>query len=207
MPKKSYNRSVFINCPFDNAYKPLLRAALFTVLRCGFHARGAQEEDDSSELRLTKIFRMIMESRYGIHDLSRTQLDGTFPRFNMPLELGIFLGAKFYGREEQDRKACLILEGRPHSYERYISDIKGQDIKSHENKPQLVVLRIREWLGNKPARHGLPGGSALWREYKRFKRWLPARCRSLHITDNELMWGDFVNLIYEWFEKRSDEPS
>ena len=49
---------------------------------------------------------MIADCRYGIHDISRTELDrdSGLPRFNMPLELGIFLGAKRFGAEEQKRK-------------------------------------------------------------------------------------------------------
>jgi hypothetical protein len=96
MPRRSYNRSVFINTPIDDDYQPLFHAAVFAVLRCDCFVRSALDEDDSSELRLRKIFRLISECRFAIHDLSRTQSDETsgLPRFNMPLELGIFLGSK-----------------------------------------------------------------------------------------------------------------
>ena len=42
-----------------------------------------------------KICQLILESPYGIHDLSRIELDPStqLPRFNMALELGLFLGA------------------------------------------------------------------------------------------------------------------
>lgn len=63
MPRTSYDKSVFINCPIDPGYTPLFRASVFAVLRCGFYARCALEEDDASELRLNKIFRMISECR------------------------------------------------------------------------------------------------------------------------------------------------
>jgi len=52
MARKSYSRSVFINCPIDDEYTPLFRATVFAVLRCDYHARCAVEEEDSSELRL-----------------------------------------------------------------------------------------------------------------------------------------------------------
>jgi len=57
---------------------------------------------DSSEFRLDKIYSMIGDSNYGIHDISRVELglESKLPRFNMPLELGIFLGAKKYGNKK-----------------------------------------------------------------------------------------------------------
>src|SRR5258708_5683890 len=100
-----YDISVFINCPFDRAYKPLFNSLVFATIYCGFRARCALEIDDGSQVRIDKIFAAIEECRFGIHDLSRTQLDnGTgLPRFNMPLELGMFLGAKRFGDRLQKR--------------------------------------------------------------------------------------------------------
>ena len=39
-----YDVSVFLNCPFDDAYRPLLHAALFAIQDCGFIARTALED-------------------------------------------------------------------------------------------------------------------------------------------------------------------
>jgi len=91
--------AVFINVPFDRRYKKLFEALVFAVHDCGFEARSAREQDDGSQVRLDKLYEIIGECPFGIHDLSRTGLDTTYrlPRFNMPLELGIFLGAKKFG--------------------------------------------------------------------------------------------------------------
>ena len=69
---------------------------VFTVLRSGFIPRCALELDDGSDNRFDKICRIIAECRLGIHDISKTELDAKskLPRFNMPLELGLFLAAK-----------------------------------------------------------------------------------------------------------------
>ena len=74
------------------------------------------------------------ECRFGIHDLSRTQLDrrSRLPRFNMPLELGMFLAAKRFGVELQRRKNALILDRDRYRYQKFISDIAGQDIRAHD---------------------------------------------------------------------------
>jgi hypothetical protein len=95
MPTKS-PLAVFINCPFDSRYQKFFDAIVFTVIRCGFDARCAREIDDGSGTRIDKIMNLIEACPYGIHDISRTELDtaSNLPRFNMPLELGIFLGAR-----------------------------------------------------------------------------------------------------------------
>ncbi len=93
MPKV-LNHDVFVNCPFDDDYQPLFHALFFAVASCGFRVRCALEVDDGTQVRIDKIFDIITESPFGIHDISRTELNANgLPRFNMPLELGLFLGA------------------------------------------------------------------------------------------------------------------
>jgi hypothetical protein len=90
-----YQRSVFINCPFDPKYKTIFNAIVFAVYDAGFYPRCAFELGDASENRLQGIVRIIVECQYGIHDISRTDRDhkNGLPRFNMPLELESFLAA------------------------------------------------------------------------------------------------------------------
>jgi hypothetical protein len=139
----TYHHSVFINCPFDEQYAPLLRAIVFAVVDCGFSPRCALESSDASEIRIQKIYRVIGECGLGVHDLSRTQLDSRtqLPRFNMPLELGIFLGAKFLGDGTQQQKACLVFDEQPYRYQMYLSDVAGQDISWHRNNPKDLICR------------------------------------------------------------------
>src|SRR5262249_48867536 len=120
-----YDKSVFINCPFDRGYKPLFEAIVFTVFDCGFRPRCALETEDSGQVRMEKIFDLIANSRLAINDLCRVDLDSTtnLPRFNMPLELGIFLGAQRYGQGRQKKKCCLILDRERYRYRAFISDI------------------------------------------------------------------------------------
>jgi len=65
----NFDTNVFVNCPFDDEYRPLLRAIVFTVLACGFTPRSALEERDAGVIRLEKIKRLITESRLSIHDI------------------------------------------------------------------------------------------------------------------------------------------
>lgn len=136
-----YDDFVFINCPFDDRYQELFRAIVFAVVDCGFSPRCALERSDSGETRIDKLFRIISECRYGIHDISATELDpvNRLPRFNMPLELGIFLGATRYGTTKQRRKSCLILDREQYRYQKFCSDIAGQDPKTHEGEPMARI--------------------------------------------------------------------
>jgi len=91
-----FETNVFINCPFDEDYLPLLRPLLFTLVYLGYSPRIASERSDSAENRVDKICGLIRESMYSIHDLSRLRARevGEFYRMNMPFELGIEYGCR-----------------------------------------------------------------------------------------------------------------
>jgi len=78
------------------AVRELFRALIFVCFAWGFRPLSARELDDSTKTRIQRLYRLIDSGRYGIHDLSRTELDdgNKLPRFDMPLELGLLLGAK-----------------------------------------------------------------------------------------------------------------
>ncbi|HDD9386145.1 TPA: hypothetical protein PBQ45_005000 [Escherichia coli] len=101
----TYDTNVFINCPFDNSYDPFFDAALFAIYRCNFKPRCALEINDAGDQRIDKINNIIKECKIGIHDISRTELDdhSNLPRFNMPLELGLFLGAKKFSSAKKQK--------------------------------------------------------------------------------------------------------
>ena len=93
--KDGYNDNVFINCPFDETFKPLLYAIVYTVYRCGFFPLSALSDDDGTENRLDKIYRIIANCRYSIHDISNTSSNKEgLPRFNMPFEIRIVFWCK-----------------------------------------------------------------------------------------------------------------
>lgn len=196
---KDYEISVFVNCPFDSGYKHIFRSIVFAIIHCGFRARCALELDDSSQVRIEKIFTIIDQCRFGVHDLSRTELDRTnrLPRFNMPLELGLFLGAKRYGRDHHGRKVALIFDRDAHRYQKFISDIAGQDIQAHQRNEQRAISSTRDWLRNS-SNKTIPGGILIGRRYRRFKIELPALCRKLKLSTSEMTFNDFSNIVTNW---------
>ena len=209
MQSTHYNDNVFINCPFDSVYKPLFDAIVFTIHDCGFIPRCALEEDDASEVRIDKIYNIIAGCRYGIHDISRTELDADsgLPRFNMPLELGIFLGAKKFGIEEQKRKKCLILDTERYRFQQFISDIAGQDIQAHNNSSKEVIMQVRNWLRNASRRETIPSGSIIWRRYRDFRRDLPQTARECQLTVEDLIFNDYTLVITRWLKTKANRLS
>jgi hypothetical protein len=101
-----FDNNVFVNCPFDASYCALVRPLLFTIIYLKLKPRIALERSDSGEPRIEKIFELIRESRYGIHDLSRIEAStvGEIFRLNMPFELGIDVGCRRFGRGRQRRR-------------------------------------------------------------------------------------------------------
>jgi hypothetical protein len=205
MMHETYEQNVFINCPFDEQYFPFFQAMVFTISDCGFISRCALEKSDSSQIRISKIYDLIAECKYGIHDLSRVQLDeqSDLPRFNMPLEFGIFLGAKFLGENEQKQKKCLVFDEAPYRYQIYLSDIAGQDIRSHDNDIRIFINKIRDWLAGFSSSQ-LPSGSIIFSRYERFQKELKAFCNQAKHIQEELTYLDYINHVKRFISNKFD---
>ncbi len=203
MHKPDYNDNVFINCAFDKEYEPIFKAIIFAIFDCGFVPRCTLEEDDASQIRIDKIYSIINACRYSIHDISRTELDlkNKLPRFNMPLELGLFLSAKKFGSGKHNKKSCLILDKKAYRYQKFISDIAGQDINAHNNAPKNAIRIVRDWLRGKSRRTTLPDGDVIWKRYQRSRRTLPSMCKTLQLNQKKLIYKDYVHLVYEWLKQ------
>ncbi|GJI98579.1 hypothetical protein [Duganella vulcania] len=201
--KNNYNDNVFINCPFDEDHKELQNAMVFAIYDCGFVPRCALEENDAGDVRFDKIRRLIEISRYGIHDISRTELDRVngLPRFNMPFELGLFLGARRYGDEEQKKKNLLILDREEYRYQKFLSDIAGQDIRSHAGNSALLIGHVRNWLSSASRRTTIPGGKEITARYALFSADLPAMCQQFRISPDEITFNDYSLFVSEWLKK------
>jgi len=198
-----YFRQVFLNVPFDVQYKKLLRALVFAVHECGLLARCSLEKDDGGQVRVDKLFEIIAQCKFGIHDLSRTTLDtkNRLPRFNMPLELGLFLGARRYGDRTQRKKACLILDRDKYRYQIFCSDISGQDIRAHGNDVSTAMSAVRDWLQTHlPKSMHLPGPAAITARYIEFQRQVPYMCQVENLQPSEMSFLDYRHLIEGWLD-------
>ncbi len=197
MNHDTFSVNVFINCPFDKEYIPLLRCLLFVIIYCGLRPRIATERADSGEVRIQKIISLIKESKFSIHDISRIEPlhDGDLPRFNMPFELGIDIGCRQIGTGRLTEKRCLILEKERFRYQKVLSDISGNDIKSHDGDARKVVRAVRNWLlGNGFA--GLPSVNNIWEAYNEFYSQFQNHVEQLRYDDEDVDEMPVSEFIY-----------
>lgn len=210
MTPSDYDHSVFVNCPLDEEYRYLFEALVFAIQDCGYITRCALEVDDASEVRIDKITKLIGDCRFGIHDISRTDADPntSLPRFNMPLELGLFLGAKRFGRAEQRLKTCLILDVERYRYQKFISDIAGQDIAAHSGDGETAIRIVRNWLSSAtPKSIRIPGGKAMGSRCRAFREELPSLCVNVHLSVDELTFKDYLAQVEEWLTRNAQVPA
>lgn len=168
MPNGGYDQNVFVNCPFDDDFRPILEAILFCLVDCGLSPRVSTERLDA-ENRLDKITTMIAESRYSIHDLSRVKAakSGEYARLNMPFELGVDYGFRRSGGTFANKRA-LVIATKPYEHQIALSDIAGFDVKCHEDNYQLAIKHVRAWLSQDLQ---VPGPSRIVGDYTAFQEW------------------------------------
>lgn len=167
----TFERNVFLNCPFDKEYRALLPPILFTVSYLGFEPRIASESCDAGLPRLEKILNLIRESKYAIHDISRLQARsaGDVFRLNMPFELGLDFGCRIYRGGKWREKRFLVLAAEPYRYRAALSDLAGSDIQVHENDPEIAVREVRDWLSAYVSVSVL-GAKGIWGAFGDFRR-------------------------------------
>jgi hypothetical protein len=167
-----FDTSVFINCPFDEAYKPLLQALAFCCVSFGFAPRLASENMDSASIRLGRITALIKECRYSVHDLSRSQASkkGEFARMNMPFELGVDYGCRAYSEHPLNQKRILILDEKRYRYQAALSDLAGCDPEAHDGDYEKLITVVRNWLVNE-AGAAPQAASAVVYAYQDFQEW------------------------------------
>ena len=93
-----FDTNVFINCPFDAEYNTLLKPLIYTIIYLDLEPQLSQTRS-SAVTRIEQIKKLIKESKFSIHDLSRSKPlhHDELPRFNMPYELGLDMGCCEYG--------------------------------------------------------------------------------------------------------------
>jgi hypothetical protein len=181
---------------------------VFAIVACGFVPRCALEDDNGVHVRLEKISDLIKQSHLGIHDISRIELDlrSGFPRFNMPLELGMFIGAARFGGVAHRGKNILILDSEQYRYQTFISDIADHDIRAHGSDARRLITHVRNWLNTTSSAHTISGGRAIHSRYVRFTKALPALCKRLSLRPDELTYADYHACASVWLYERTQAP-
>ena len=200
MPDFTFEKCVFINCPFDESFEPILQAVLFCVVDLGFTPRIASENQDSGDVRLNKIRELIEASKYSIHDLSRCQAttEGEHFRLNMPFELGIDYGCRQYYGNGRNKKKFLILEEQKYRYQAALSDISGSDIQAHNSDYQIAVKKVRNWLVNVAGAESI-GPAAIFQHYTDFQEWYYEQKIAQGASDEDIQEYPTSEMLSEMF--------
>jgi hypothetical protein len=200
----TFERSVFVNCPFDEDFAPLLQAIAFCITDLGFHPRLAPENPDNGTNRLDRIVELVKGSKYGIHDLSRCKSIkvGEYARMNMPFELGIDHGARKFGQGRLTEKSILILESERYDYQRTLSDISGWDIHSHQGDHIAAVRHVRTWLVRQAGAAHV-GPAKILGNYATFQEWYWERELATGASEDDIRAYPTVQMVEamrEWVD-------
>jgi len=218
MAEEDYDRKVFINCPYSSDHQELLRAMIFVIFRLGFIPCIASQQSDSGELRIDKIKRFIRECRHSIHDLSLVVAakKGESARMNMPYELGLDLGARWYGAPPLDRKMTLVLEKQRGSVKKALSDHAGFDLRTHGGSVDSLFREIRahfyaffaEQPGGVP--QNFPLHDEVWDQWVEFVPWVQCRPDGSLRSEQEIQSmevAEFRDKVREWLAAQRESDS
>lgn len=204
----AFEQNVFINCPFDKEYRPMLRAVFFCLIALDYRPQ-VSETNSSAENRLSGIIGLIGKSKYSIHDLSRMKASkkGELSRSNMPFELGLDVGCLNYGTKKHRKKCMLIFDKEQYRYQISLSDIAGSDIESHGGRPIAMIRKIRNWITGLEQRQ-VKSGNALWDFYNVFLGHFAIVMESEKISKedlDEMRWSEFRYIVERWVKMKRAE--
>lgn len=210
----SFEKNIFINCPFDNEYKQLFRPLVFTCIYCGLNPQVAQLQD-AGRARLGNIIQLIKNSKFSVHDISRVAVekdgDEEYARFNMPLELGIVIGLKNCQLIDLKETRALVIDTHPHRYLKSMSDLAGSDIASYgkdERQSENIVKGLRDWFVS----HINPkqfSAKLIWAEFNEFlsdlSDILKKFNRGITVKIEDITVIEFIYYAKEWVKARIQE--
>ena len=132
---------VFLNIPYDSEFQELYLAYIAGLSAFG-HVPRATLEIPSGTRRLDRIFALIQDCDFSVHDLSRVELDDRrprVPRFNMPFELGLSLAWQRTGKEQH---AWFVFEAKERRLAKSLSDLNGTDPFIHRGNATGVFREL-----------------------------------------------------------------
>jgi hypothetical protein len=116
----------------------------------------------------------------------------------MPFELGLFMGMAHTAPAKRPRSSVLILDREVHRYDKFISDISGQDISSHENTVEGLIQAVRHWLNKQYPRSTIIGSLRLQQLFTQFDTESKARLLAEGKSEVDLCFNDWTTVIALW---------
>ena len=138
MPRTKRIESVFLNIPYDSAFEDLYLAYIVGLTQLGLRIHAALAVPGQG--RLGTIIELIEQSEFSIHDLSRVEISGGVPRFNMPVEPGLAL---YLPHAIKGKHRVFIFESKARRAQRSTSDVNGIDPQIHKGTPKGIMSALR----------------------------------------------------------------
>lgn len=142
--------------------------------------------------RMDRIMEALSASKYSIHDLSRCRGEGddNLSRFNMPLELGMAMAQRYYLRKIGDDHEWMALVPTEHLYQRFLSDLAGFDLYSHDETVETLVPALMSWLVTRPDALWTPSPRAVLGALPAFRK---ARESLARVWHDKAPWPHLIN--------------
>lgn len=135
-------KAVFLNIPYDQEFSSLYVAYIVGLYQLDLVPHLAAEIP-GGDRRLDRVFKLIKQCRYSIHDLSRVEVSvapTATPRFNMPLELGMTITWQILKPRQH---TWFVWESEPYRLLRSASDLNGTDPYIHDGTVEGVLRELR----------------------------------------------------------------
>lgn len=156
----------FLNIPYDDKFENLYLAYIVGLTAHGLVPTATLGVPRDAR-RLDRIFKLIRECRYSVHDISRIQLDPRpprAPRFNMPFELGL---AVAWTKLNPQRHSWVGCDEIPHRAVRSISDLAGTDFHTHHGTVSGVLAALCNAFVGRTPRPTVPRMKTVYRQLRR----------------------------------------
>jgi hypothetical protein len=94
-----------------------------------------------------------------------------------------------------------VFDREPYRFQRYISDIAGQDIHAHNGEPRTLIVELPSWLRAQSRDPLIPGGIAIATEFATFAAALLAIYRARGLDPIEATFGDFSATVVQYLTR------
>jgi hypothetical protein len=170
MPKRRAGE-VFLNIPFAATHEYLYVALIAGLATLRLTPRCVLEIPPQQN-RLDRLFTLINECAYSIHDLSYVKLSGgsgpRVPRFNMPFELGMAVAiakSQTAGQDHQFR----MFEAKSYRLHKSLSDVLGHDPYIHQGRAHGVLEALLNVFSHLPDAPDIADLRRVYRDLRRFR--------------------------------------
>ena len=91
-----------------------------------------------------------------------------------------------------------MLDTEQYRYQKFCSDIAGQDPSAHGGDPAEAIRVVRDWLRPYSAAR-IPGAQRIVERYATFRAQLPSMLANAGL-DSEIIFADYSALVTEWLK-------